>query len=302
MNYKKLIRSRALRIKILSMLNWIPDSITIPLQYRIYTGRRLNLKNPQRFTEKLQLYKLKYRNPLMLRCTDKYEVRKVIEEMGFADILIPLIGVYESIEEIDYAVLPTQFVAKTTDGGGGNQVLLCHDKIKLGEFAFYDIVNDWIKAPKAKNVGREWAYENGYPRRIIIEHLISDGENKDIPDYKFYCFNGVPRYCQMIGSRSTEETIDFYDMNWNHMPFVGLNPACKNSRIPLARPLHFDAMKKIASELSQNFPFVRVDLYDTGEKIYFGELTFYPASGYGRFDPDSFDFELGKYFKEGLKE
>ena len=137
MNYKKLIRSRALRIKILSLLNWIPDSIMIPLQYRIHTGRRLNLKNPQRFTEKLQLYKLKYRNPLMLRCTDKYEVRSVVKEMGLADILIPLIGVYDSAEAIDFEKLPMQIVAKTTDGGGGHQVFICRDKRELGKNEFF---------------------------------------------------------------------------------------------------------------------------------------------------------------------
>ena len=141
MNYKKLIRSRALRIKILSLLNWIPDSIMIPLQYRRHTGRRLNLKNPQRFTEKLQLYKLKYRNPLMLRCTDKYEVRSVVKEMGLADILIPLIGVYDSAEAIDFEKLPMQFVAKTTDGGGGNQVFICRDKRELDKNEFFSKVN-----------------------------------------------------------------------------------------------------------------------------------------------------------------
>lgn len=140
MNYKKLIRSRALRIKILSLLNWIPDSIMVPLQYKIHTGRRLNLKNPQRFTEKLQLYKLKYRNPLMLRCTDKYEVRSVVNEMGLVDILIPLIGVYDSSESIEFESLPQQFVAKTTDGGGGNQIFICRDKreVDTDVFLYYN--------------------------------------------------------------------------------------------------------------------------------------------------------------------
>lgn len=117
--YKKIIKSRELRLKILAMMSWIPDRIMIPLQYWIHTGRRLNLRNPKRFTEKLQLYKMRYRNPLMLKCTDKYEVRKVIEEMGYGDILIPFIGVYNSPEEIDFKKLPDEFVAKTTDGGGG---------------------------------------------------------------------------------------------------------------------------------------------------------------------------------------
>lgn len=294
MNYKQFIGSRKLRIKILSLLDWIPDKLMVQLQYRIHTGRKLNLKNPQRFTEKLQLYKLNYRNPLMLKCTDKYEVRTVIEKMGLGDILIPLIGVYSSVKDIDFESLPQQFVAKTTDGGGGNQVLVCRDKRDLGADVFYEKVNEWMKAPKAKNAGREWAYENGFPRRIIVEQLISDDKHKDIPDYKFYCFNGKPLYCQLIGSRSTEETIDFYDMEWNHMEFRGLNAACNNAEQSMPEPDNFAGMKELASKLSAGYPFVRVDLYNTGNNIYFGELTFYPASGFGHFTPDCWDEKIGE--------
>lgn len=294
MNYKKIIRSRTLRLKILSWLNWIPDKIMIPIQYRIHTGRKLNLKHPKRFTEKLQVYKLKYRNPLMLRCTDKYEVRSVIEEAGLKDILIPLVGVYDNAVKIDFETLPNQFVAKTTDGGGGNQVLICHNKNDLGAKNFYDRINQWFKAPKGKNAGREWAYENKYPRRVIIEKLITDGVSKDLPDYKFYCFNGVPKYCQVIKNRSENELIDFFDMDWNLMPFCGLNPACKNSAEVIPKPENFEEMKHCASELSKNYPFVRVDLYINNAHIYFGELTFYPASGFGHFTPDLWDERLGE--------
>lgn len=294
MNYKKLIKSRKLRLKILSLLNWVPDIVMISLQYRIHIGRRLNFKNPTRFTEKLQLYKLYYRNPLMLRCTDKYEVRSVIEEMGYGDILIPLIGIYNSPEEIPIDKLPNEFVAKTTDGGGGQQVFICCDKNNLDKVEFLRKLHEWMSMPKAKPAGREWAYENGYPRRIIIEKLIKSGETKDLPDYKFYCFNGEPLYCQLIGNRSTKETIDFYDMNWNHMPFRGLNPVCENAFTIAPKPKNFESLKKIAAKLSNGYPFVRVDLYSVGDKVYFGELTFYPASGFGHFTPDQWDEKLGK--------
>lgn len=293
MNYKKLIRSRALRIKILSLLNWIPDSIMIPLQYRIHTGRRLNLKNPQRFTEKLQLYKLKYRNPLMLRCTDKYEVRSVVKEMGLADILIPLIGVYDSAEAIDFEKLPMQFVAKTTDGGGGNQVFICRDKRELDKNEFFSKVNEWFKAPKAKNAGREWAYENGYPRRVVIEELISDGENENLIDYKFFCFNGIVRMIYAISGRTFGHgaevgvyTPDFRKLDVHRADEL---PAMH----VLSKPQNFDKMTEIAEKLSASFPHVRVDLYNVNGKIYFGELTFYDGSGYMSFTPDSYDMELG---------
>lgn len=297
MNYKIFFKSRDLRIKILSLLNWIPDRIMISLQYRIHTGRKLNLKDPQRFTEKLQLYKLKFRNPDMLKCTDKYEVRDYVEKKGFKDILIPLFGIYDNASQIDFDKLPDQFVAKTTDGGGGNQVYLCRNKKDLKKDEFFNILNKWMKDPKPKkSAGREWAYENGYPRRILIEEFLSDNKHKDIQDYKFWCFNGKPKFCQVIGNRSSNETIDFFDMEWNHLPFVGLNPACKNEHRSIEKPNNFDEMKQIASKLSANFPFVRVDLYNTGKKQYFGELTFYPASGYGKFTPDEWDNRLGELF------
>ena len=303
MDYKSVIKSRELRVKILTYLNWIPDGIMLRLQYWLQTGRKLNLKNPKRFTEKLQLYKMKYRNPDMLRCTDKYEVRKYIEEKGFGDYLIPLIGVYDRVDDIDYAKLPNQFVAKSTDGDGGNQVLVCKDKFSLSEEDFKKRLSRWISARKVKkHAGREWAYGNDYPRRIIIEQLIgADDLKKDIPDYKFFCFDGEPHYCQLINDRSTEETIDFYDMEWNHMPFRGLNPACHNAKSLAEKPKDFEQMKEIARMLSKGFPFVRVDLYSVKEGIYFGELTFYPASGYGYFTPDEWDEKLGDMLSVSVK-
>lgn len=123
MNYKKFIKSRDLRIKILSLLDWVPDSIMLRLQYWLQTGRKLNLKHPNRYTEKLQLYKMKYRNKDMLRCTDKYEVRSYIEERGLSQYLIPMIGIYDCVEDINFATLPQKFVAKTTDGGVSTQLL-----------------------------------------------------------------------------------------------------------------------------------------------------------------------------------
>lgn len=299
MNYKNIIKSRELRVKLLTFLGWIPDGIMLRIQYWMQTGRKLNLKAPKRFTEKLQLYKLRYRNPNMLRCTDKYEVRKYIEEKGLGKYLIPLVGIYNNVEDIDFANLPNKFVAKSTDGGGGNQVFICRDKNSISEETFRERLAAWMNARKIKKqAGREWAYENNFPRRIIIEKLIeADDTKKDLSDYKFFCFNGEPSYCQLIQDRSTEETIDFYDMNWEHMPFRGLNPRCGFASSLAPRPVNFDRMKEIAKLLSKEFPFVRVDLYSVGDSIYFGELTFYPASGYGHFTPDEWDEKLGAIMK-----
>lgn len=297
MNYKKLIGSRNLRLRLLSLLDRVPDRIMIQFQYRVHTGRKLNLKNPQRFTEKMQYYKLYWHDSAMLRCTDKFAVREFVKERGLKDYLIPLIGIYGNTDDINFDSLPEKFVAKTTDGGGGNQVFVCRDKSQLSKGVFLKKIKDWLSFPKPKKqAGREWAYENGFPRRIIVEELLGDELHKEIPDYKFWCFAGQPLYCQVIKNRSTKETIDFFDMEWNHMPFRGLNKLCDNDTNVPKQPLSFEEMKVVATKLAQGFPFVRVDLYDVKGRVYFGELTFYPAGGYGSFTPDSYDFKLGSYF------
>ena len=129
----------------------------------------------------------------MPQCTDKYEVRKYIIRKGFDYLLIPLFGIYESPNDIDFDTLPKKFIAKTTDGSGGNQVFICRDKSLISKDNFLLKLQEWMKSPKPrKHFGREWAYENGYPRRIIIEELLTDGDKKDIQEYKFWCFHGKP--------------------------------------------------------------------------------------------------------------
>lgn len=298
MNYRDIIKSRDLRVKVLSYLNWVPDSIMLRLQYWLQTGRKLNLKNPKRFTEKLQLYKMKYRNPDMLRCTDKYEVRKYIEEKGFGEYLIPLIGVYNNVEEIDYVKLPNKFVAKTTDGGGGNQVLICKDKQTLSEETFKTRLRTWMSARKVKKqAGREWAYENNYPRRIIIEEFIGyENIKKDLCDYKFFCFNGKVEYIYGLSDRNLGQSVQLgvYNRKFEKLD-VSRNDERPQDK-PLSKPLNFDKMISLAEILSKDFPHVRVDLYNIAGNIYFGELTFYDGSGYMTFNPDSFDEEMGMKF------
>lgn len=298
MNYRDIIKSRDLRVKLLTFLSWVPDSIMLRLQYWLQTGRKLNLKNPKRFTEKLQLYKMKYRNPDMLRCTDKYEVRKYIEEKGFGEYLIPLIGVYNNVEEIDYAKLPNKFVAKTTDGGGGNQVFICKDKQTLLEETFKTRLRTWMSARKVKKqAGREWAYENNYSRRIIIEEFIGyENIKKDLCDYKFFCFNGKVEYIYGLSDRNLGQSVQLgvYNRKFEKLD-VSRNDERPQDK-PLSKPLNFDKMISLAEILSKDFPHVRVDLYNIAGNIYFGELTFYDGSGYMTFNPDSFDEEMGMKF------
>lgn len=292
MDYKKIIKSQDLRIKILGLTKFIPDEAMIKLQYKIATGRKLNLAKPQRYTEKLQKYKLDYRNPIMTQCADKYEVRKYIEEKGFENILVPLIGVYDNANDIVFDKMPEKFVMKTTNGSHTN--LFCLDK---NSFDFNEAkikLNDWLNRDVI-SPGREWAY-HGIKPKIICEELIEKDENNDLIDYKFFCFNGKVYCMYVIIERFLEGgmKLGIYDRNFKKMP-------CRRAEIPpiekeLYKPENFEKMIKIVEELSKDFPHVRVDLYNAGGKITFGELTFYDGSGYQGYLPDEFDFTLGEKF------
>lgn len=297
MNYKKIIKSRQNRFAILKALSWVPDSIMLRIQYRIKNGRWPNLKHPKRFTEKLQLYKMKYRNPLMPQCVDKFEVRKFVESKGLGNILNELYGVYDKAEEIDFENLPQKFVIKTTDGGGGNTIIICEDKSKLDIPQTIKTVNSWLDAGRVVNSGREWAYTGIEKSRIIIEKIIDDGEGgHNLTDYKFFCFNGEPKYIYVVTDRKPGEYAFFgiYDINFNKLSAYRCDER-RSDRVE-TRPENYEQMVEVAKSLSVEFPHVRVDLYNVKGKIYFGELTFYDGSGYFQYDPDSFDFEMGSCF------
>lgn len=293
MNYKKIFKSRSLRFRILKALSWIPDKIMLRIQYKIQTGHTLNLKNPKRFTEKIQWYKINYKNDLMLQCADKYEVRKYVSSKGLDDILIPLIGIYDNLDLQILERLPNRFVLKTTDGGGGEQVYICRDKSKIDINTLLASAIKW-KNIKRINAGREWAYQSPYKSRYIVEDLIGADE-ADLIDYKFLCFNGEPYCLYALSERilGLNAQLGIYDMNFNKLPVEDL---AERTQKKLPKPINFDKMVEIAKILSSEFPHVRVDLYNISGKIYFGELTFYDSSGYIKFNPDKFDFELGNQF------
>ena len=300
MDYKKILKSQQLRFTILRLLIWVPDSIMLRIQYRIKNGFWPDFNKPRRFTEKLQLYKMKYRNPVIHQCVDKYEVRKYVESKGLGYILNEIYGVYDRPDLINFENLPNRFVLKTTTGGGGLNVIIVKDKTTCNIEELTKKLSLWESSNNIGALaGREWAYKKCKPR-IIVEKLLVDSSAPSLIDYKFFCFNGVPAYCQVITGRWGTECIDFFDKNWNHQNFVGLNsltgPILGNANIELQKPSNYEEMWMLAGQLASDFPFVRVDLYSILGKTIFGELTFYPASGYGLFKPDKTDFELGALF------
>ena len=295
MNYKELIPSKELRLKILRLTDFLPDKLMIKLQYKIATGRKLNLKNPQRFTEKLQWYKLYHRDPLMTRCADKYSVRGYVTSKGYEEILVPLYGVYDNVNEIDFEKLPNEFVLKTTNGSQTN--LICNNKLELNIEETKKNIDKWLNIWKGK-IGREWAYYDIKPK-VICEKLLEKDEDNDIVDYKFFCFNGKVEYLNVCKERFSESGLKmgFYDRNFN---FIDINRDryCMadnyGQKLPVKQPKEFSKMLHIAEQLSKDFPHVRVDLYNIRGKVYFGELTFYDGSGYE--DYGSFDVILGEKY------
>lgn len=293
-NYKKIIKSQRLRFAILRALSFIPDKWMLSLQYYMKLGRRIDFRNPKRFTEKIQVYKIGYRNEVLHMCVDKYDVRQYVESLGLADILNESYGIYEDCRSIDLDNLPDSFVVKTTDGGGGENIMICKDKSVLEKEAFYAELLKW-KNKKDINAGREWAYTGIRKSRYIVEKLLVNTENPEagIADYKFFCFNGQPEVIVYDTDRYVGHKRNFYDTDWNNLNVSSDCPQCERN---VPRPEGLDDMLKVAAELSKGFPFVRVDLYYVEGRVIFGELTFYPWSGYVQFVPDSFDFELGDMF------
>lgn len=298
--YKKIIKSPKIRALILDWLSFLPDSLMLSIQYRIKMGRKLNLKNPERFTEKLQWYKINYHNAIMHQCVDKYLVRDYVKSKGLEEILIPLIKKYDSIKEINWEELPKAFVIKTTNGGGGLNVVVCKDKSKLDYKSIINKIGASNKLIKARTGGREWAYY-GLKKGIIIEKLLVNKENPEagVNDYKIFCYGGIPRFIVVDVDRYIGHKRNFYDVYWKNLNIAS---DCPKSDKQIPKPDNFNKMLEIASILSKDFPFVRVDLYNIEGKIYFGELTFYPWSGYVRFVPDIFDYKLSEKFELVMRE
>lgn len=270
----------------------LSDRKTVIRYYKKKSGGRIvNLENPILFSEKLQWYKLHHHDPLMEVVANKYTVREYIERIGYGHLLNDLIGVYNNVDQIDFDKLPNQFVLKGTHGSGFN--IIVKDKSQLNRHRAKMLMRSWLRQHIAWS-GREWVYEK-MPRHIIAEKYLED-ETGELRDYKFYCFNGQPAFMQLeVGRGTSHNTRNFYDMDWKLMPFGKELP--HNPNLNVERPKMFDEMKAIAADLCKPFQYVRVDLYQVGGKVYFGELTFFPAGGAPDFVPAMYDAEVGKMWK-----
>lgn len=283
---------RYIGLALLRRMKWLPDGLFLRLRFLFEQRAVLHLSKPRTFQEKIQWLKLNRRKPEYTTMVDKYAVKDFVAQKIGAEYIIPTLGVWDSFDQIDFDSLPDKFVLKTTHGGGNGGVVICRGKASFD----YDNARAKLTASLSGDIYanlREWPYKN-VPRRIIAEQFIEETGKEDLTDYKFYCFNGVPRYIQVIQDRNSHETIDFYDTDWTKQEFYGLNPVAKPASHTMPLPDSLPTMLDIARKLSVGTEFLRVDLYTVGSKVYFGELTFFPASGFGTFTPEKWNLTLGE--------
>ena len=275
--YPKLIRNDEKYIKFL----W---------KYRM--GYPLNLDNPRTYNEKLQWLKLYNRKPEYTVMVDKYLAKDYVASVIGNEYIIPTLGVWDNVEDIDFQSLPNQFVLKCTHDSGG--LCICKDKSELDIFQVKKKLREALKK-EFYWYGREWPYKN-VRRRILAEQYMEDAETHELRDYKFFCFDGVPKFSFIATGRQSqvEPYFDFFDMEFNHLPFKHGHP---HSPILPKKPKNYDLMKMLSQELSKGLPHVRVDWYEVNDKAYFGELTFFHHNGMVPFNPNEWDYKLGEMIK-----
>lgn len=283
---------KQITMPIIRHLTWLPDRLYLRLRFLIELGYPLRLNRPQTFNEKLQWLKLNYRHPAMSVMVDKYRARDFVAKRIGRQYLIPLLGVWEKAEDIDFETLPRQFVIKCNHNSG-NGMYICKDKSLLDISAVRDGLAEGLKE-NYYITSREWPYKD-VPRRIVAEEFLIDKDSPEesLRDYKFFCFNGIVEFFKIDLDRFSNHRANYYDRDGKLTGYGETNyPPNPDRKVDM--PAVLPKMIQLAECLAAGFPFLRVDFYNIGSKIYFGELTFYPAAGFGDFTPAGTDANLGK--------
>lgn len=270
---------------------FLSDEIFLKAKFKLKLGTELDLENPQTFNEKLQWLKLYNRRPEYTMMADKYRVRDYIREKIGEEYLIPLLGVWDNPDEIDFDALPDQFVLKCNHNSGKG-MCICKDKSKLDTAAVKKELREGL-AQDYYLTCREWPYKD-VPRKIICEKYMEDTQSRNgLVDYKFYCFNGEPKFLYVSEAldNHTHARISYLTLDWTFAPY-GRTDYASYENLP-CKPLHYDTMLKFCRTLSSGLPFVRVDLYEINHRIYFSELTFFPGGGFTPYRNSEHDSEIG---------
>lgn len=270
----------------------LPDLLYLKILFRLRMGKRLDLKSPKTYSEKLQWLKLYNHIPEYTKMADKASAKEYVAGKIGGEYVIPLLGIWDKFDDIDFDKLPDQFVLKTTHGSTKG-LIICKDKSVLNINSARKEINKSLKHNFFYE-GREWPYKNIVPR-IIAEQYMVDESGTELKDYKFLCFDGDPKLLFVSTNRRIDINFDFFDIDFNHLSI--LQAGDKNATKQILKPKNYEKMVDIARKLSEGIPHVRVDLYNVNGKIYFGEMTFFYAGGIVPFKPEKWDYILGSWIK-----
>lgn len=289
---KRIIFNKQIRFNYLTKLglyNSMSDEQFLKKQWKIFFNTELNLKSPKTFNEKLQWLKINDRKEIYTKMVDKYEAKNYVADVIGKEYIIPTIGIYNKLSDIDLSKLPDKFVMKCTHDSGG--LIICKDKKQLN----FNKEKKKIAKRLKRNFyysGREWPYKNVKPR-IIVEKYMEESDKKELKDYKLFCFNGIPQIVLVCSERYSSKNMceTWFDMNWNLIDVVESGHRIDTT---ISQPKKFKEMIALSKKLSKGIPFIRVDWYEIKGKLYFGELTFYPASGFEKFEPEEWNYKMGE--------
>lgn len=266
----------------------IPDRIYLQIVYFKHFRRFINFNNPKTFNEKIQWLKLNYRNEEYTKLVDKYRVKQYITKLIWEEYVIPTLGVWNNVDDIDFKSLPEKFVLKCNNDSGG--IVICKNKKDFDEAKAKSFLKERLKN-NGYWYGREWPYKNVKPC-IIAEKYMEDSISKDIKDYKFFCFNGSMEFFDIDIDRFIEHRANYYDRNGNFLPF-GKTYCPPDYTKKIEMPKNLDKMIELAETISHNTVLSRIDFYEIDGQVYFGEITFYPGSGFSPFTDEKWDYKLG---------
>lgn len=274
-------------------MRFLPPKLYVKIHYEYFSGKKLNLDNPSDFNAKIEWYKVFFRPKLLTDLVDKYKVRDYVKEKIGAQYLNELYGVYDRPEDIDFNYLPTQFIIKANHTNGHNFVV--ENKYLLDKSKVIYLLKKWLNVNQYYRRGQEWAYKDVKPK-IIIEKFLKEDDKNTLVDYKFYCFDGEPKFIDVHLDREKDHKQGCFDLNFNILPF-GKSKTYKSISEGLKKPKNLDEMVFLSKKLSENLPFVRVDFYSVNGKSIFGEMTFYPSDARKKFYPEEYNKIIGDYFE-----
>ncbi|MCT4630327.1 ATP-grasp fold amidoligase family protein [Winogradskyella sp.] len=277
----------------LRKMRFLPPKFYAKVHYEYFSGKKLNLDNPVDFNAKIEWYKVYFRPKILNALVDKYAVRSYVKDKIGEQYLNELYAVYDDPEKIDFDALPNKFVIKANHTNGHN--IIVSNKAQLNQKKVINKFKKWLTKNQYYRRGQEWAYKDVEPKIVIEKFLKEDGKST-LADYKFYCFNGEPKFIDVHLDREEDHKQGCFDLEFNRLPF-GKSKTYKSISTELEKPTNLNEMVELSRKLSENLPFVRVDFYSVNGKSVFGELTFYPSDARKQFYPEEYNKIIGDYFK-----